>query len=1099
MLFNLSGSRQLSSCDLLPWIDSLKKSPGMSRIVYTHGTVLIGYSSICSTFSLNASLVDREPILRVSDKSPTPGEARQASRPYLSVAQVVTPQILLPLRNGELALPHRNICHCPHAQKRMERLKISWGVQYELARGVLSDEWTWDDVTAQVLERLRGSNAEAAPKVRTVMAEALNKNDRANSQTTNSDVWEEYDREQDALMEGQSRGLGLRGEWKGVPDWYGGRIEQMMTLTKSDGKYTYRLVRPGIKDSTRFARFLGSRRILKVKLAKDLRYERDNSTREHLSGPFILCGRIFVPFSSKDGNAYLMETNEDLDRQHDSGQGDDTRISLWDFLEWHNPLRYNQNQPLSKWSTRFDLGLSTTIPILQFEPRNIAFEPDIEAPHNEGEAPGSEKILTDGCGFINGAALTLIARRLRLSSRPTAVQGRVAGAKGLWILHPEDRSPTEPPRIWIRKSQQKVVLPGMDEGSAHVIFDLVAQSTRITVPSRLNAQFIMNLAENGVDHKVFEDLMHEGMSEAFTSLTQWDGHGAMPLLWSAVNKVGNVTRTHLQELVQGLARAIGLHSRGEKREDEDDVPRDDDSSSDERNKPLSQMVLELIQAGFNPKTSPYLRDKIQYMVREAMYSYSKKYRIEVRQSAMAFIVPDPFGVLEEGEIHFRSLQELAGPLKETSTYSIRGPVLVSRTPTMVASDIQKVTAVEHEKLADYTNVIVFSTKGSRSLASLLAGGGSSSFFPPHLETEIDHTRMTIHPDYDGDTVMVNWSPSVLEAFKQPNLVDKPDGFEKTYFEDNVELVNTFSQRVREERPADIQKSFLSAVLRGLENDYVGRYSSFHSNAVYTKGYSDPATIRLAYMFTTCLDSKKTGHRIRRAVLENDSKLYGLGGPACLRDVEELDEWNQNCHIKRPDALGRFVLDVLREIGEVLADKFLADYEKLGSRPGMTRSTQDLHLLVPYQKIEAKLSQMASLPRVNVNDFIQEARKELGMIEEHVRNMKSEWPKACRGGTAKKKTASKQKREVTALRRRFASGPDTPHLSLLGDIPEIRASYAYKLCISNNPTFAFSMAHDELCGIKARETGGITLNGEFAALMEIPKPAVRALSAIQSLT
>jgi hypothetical protein len=40
----------------------------------------------------------------------------------------------------------------------------------------------------------------------------------------------------------------------------------------------------------------------------------------------------------------------------------------------------------------------------------------------------------------------------------------------------------------------------------------------------------------------------------------------------------------------------------------------------------------------------------------------------------------------------------------------------------------QVEAVEHEQLADYVNVIVFSTKGSRSLASLLAGGGSSPPF-----------------------------------------------------------------------------------------------------------------------------------------------------------------------------------------------------------------------------------------------------------------------------------------------------------------------------------------------------------------------------------
>jgi RNA-dependent RNA polymerase len=156
---------------------------------------------------------------------------------------------------------------------------------------------------------------------------------------------EEYDREQDAILEGQSRGLGLRGEWKDTRDWYGGRIEQILRLSRSSkGKFTYRLDRPDIKKSTRFARFLGSRRILKVKLSKGLRFEKGNSVREHLSGPFVLCGRVFVPFASKEGSAYMVEVNEDEDRKPDSVQGDDKRTSLWDFIEWHNPLGLNQKQ-----------------------------------------------------------------------------------------------------------------------------------------------------------------------------------------------------------------------------------------------------------------------------------------------------------------------------------------------------------------------------------------------------------------------------------------------------------------------------------------------------------------------------------------------------------------------------------------------------------------------------------------------------------------------------------------------------------------------------------------------------------------------------------
>jgi len=269
------------------------------------------------------------------------------------------------------------------------------------------------------------------------------------------------------------------------------------------------------------------------------------------------------------------------------------------------------------------------------------------APHIEGEKVPTEKILTDGCGFINGAALTLIARRLNLPSRPIAVQGRVAGSKGLWILHPDDRSHQEPPRIWIRDSQQKVKLPSLEKGSAHVIFDVITQSNHIKVPARLNYQVVMNLAENGVGSHVFENLVHEGLSEMFTSYTRWDGPGAMPLLWHAVNNLGSVTRTRLQITAHGLERAIGLSTRFEmdRRNEEDDLElEDEDPSLNNDEKSLYQTVLELIQVGFRPQGSPILFEKMRYVVQQAMGRYLDKYHLEVRQSAEAFIVPGALDV-----------------------------------------------------------------------------------------------------------------------------------------------------------------------------------------------------------------------------------------------------------------------------------------------------------------------------------------------------------------------------------------------------------------------------------------------------------------------
>jgi hypothetical protein len=75
----------------------------------------------------------------------------------------------------------------------MERFKIPWGVQYELARGVLAERWTWNDVTVHVLEQLCGSNAKAA-RINVVMSGAARGTSTVTAphtdfSTTNLNLW----------------------------------------------------------------------------------------------------------------------------------------------------------------------------------------------------------------------------------------------------------------------------------------------------------------------------------------------------------------------------------------------------------------------------------------------------------------------------------------------------------------------------------------------------------------------------------------------------------------------------------------------------------------------------------------------------------------------------------------------------------------------------------------------------------------------------------------------------------------------------------------------------------------------------------------------
>ena len=155
---------------------------------------------------------------------------------------------------------------------------------------------------------------------------------------------EELDREQEAIVENENRGLGLQGEWQGKANWFGGKIQQIakMEFVPATGSFVIRLEHMQMTRSHRFARFLGSRRILQMKHSGDRR--NIALERKFLMQKFVLCGRVFVPFSTKDSKVYLVETTEDYERKATDAQGDGHRLALEEFVQWHNPLAMNQKQ-----------------------------------------------------------------------------------------------------------------------------------------------------------------------------------------------------------------------------------------------------------------------------------------------------------------------------------------------------------------------------------------------------------------------------------------------------------------------------------------------------------------------------------------------------------------------------------------------------------------------------------------------------------------------------------------------------------------------------------------------------------------------------------
>ncbi|KAG1851192.1 RNA dependent RNA polymerase-domain-containing protein [Suillus tomentosus] len=380
----------------------------------------------------------------------------------------------------------------------------------------------------------------------------------------------------------------------------------------------------------------------------------------------------------------------------------------------------------------------------------------------------------------------------------------------------------------------------------------------------------------------------------------------------------------------------------------------------------------------------------------------------------AHLAADPYGVLEEGQIHFCSSELITDPESGARMNTVTEPVLVItsvwRNPTRLPSDVQKVNAVSHPKLDKYFDVIVFPVKGERSLASYLGGG-----------------------DYDGDTVTLVWSKQLVENFNTAPLCMAPAGLSNN-FEREVEHVEKFNERISNLSPKEAQTAFQKALLLGLADTKIGLYSKFHDLAVYERGYASVAAIRLAYMFTTCLDASKTGLQVKRRVFEEDRK-------------------NNGKQHRGPRGFEMQGLDALVDEGRRLRDDFLKQYSVLRSS---SPSAADHDLTLPYLCASRRAAEALQAGSHVLQD-------NLSVVQAHVEEAHGKWQAAV----------SLQKK---ASEGRGSSDPKTQAIQ--------------------NGSFGVSVAFAELCAIKTRAQGAVLFADRFAEVMCISNNTLRALSQAQ---
>ncbi|KAJ7146501.1 RNA dependent RNA polymerase-domain-containing protein [Mycena epipterygia] len=943
-----------------------------------------------------------------SRSSSIPGGSNRFSLPYVFAGT-----------HGRHLQPYV-ICHSAEVQPEFDKLKIARGVQWELVRGIKSGSWTWEDVKAK-LGKLKGANADVGPEVRSIML------DEPSRKPTPHEL-QELDREAKATVENKSRGFGLLGEFENVPDWYGGNIQLTIRLlhTGEDTEPEIRLEPLQMTRSHHLARELGSISVIALRDNKD-----GTLVKKWAARKFVFCGRVYIALPPKGSNVYLIETDEDHGRIPQEWCGDQNRISYDEYIRRNNPLDLNRNQPFAKYLTRLSLYLSTSVPALEFDGNNIIF---IDDEYADGwckeKKPPTEMIMTDGCGFLNRAAALKISARLKYERVPVAYQGRIAGSKGLWIIHPDNDSPE--PRIWIRDSQKKIQLRRLLR--AHRIFDLLA----VSGPSsslNLSSQSIVILANNGVPVEVFCSLQEEGLKALIKPLMDWNRLHATAYLWDAINNIGNVTRCRLQRLAAGASRALGFEKRAF---DDADNGQESDIDPDLRvlpntgknvfsGEPLSvhESAMDLLQAGFHPRESPRLSFKIHYIIKSTMELFLTKYRIPLVNSLEAYMIPaDPSGQLKEGEVFFKSSIDSDGPLREQ--------VVRPRYPMRESSDMQKVTAVDLPALAQYVDVLIISVHGSRSLASLLAG---------------------------GDDAIIIRDPAIVTPFQNKAVVPPPAEFLTKNFHRQVQSVTDFGEALEQMTIANAQCAFQKEVLIGLaDNHNVGLYSVYHDCAVYKFGLDHEDTRRLAHMTATVLDASKTGLRLLEKIGEADKLAYGAGRARCFDPVKGHRK-------KRPSKLGPFVLDRLLAVGEVVKDELMIEFDGVASHIGDTTKladpdTEELYkhwVAIAHGDTFLALTIAAELEvlKTHVDDLHKEYKRQVGKSKSN-----NEW-----GEPRNRKKWSKQTdNPMLPIMRDFRKPlADIPVLGSVANVDEIMASYAATRAYN----FGFSMAFGELCELKRR--------------------------------
>jgi RNA-dependent RNA polymerase len=246
---------------------------------------------------------------------------------------------------------------------------------------------------------------------------------------------------------------------------------------------------------------------------------------------------------------------------------------------------------------------------------------------------------------MNLAALDSIAKVMNMD-RPSALQGRIAGSKGVWcraLITPDLDSTSfahsNEPCIEITDSQRKIHVDYQSTewpARLHRIFCLVKEG-RASDSVSLNKQIILCLAHGGCSADIFQHLLQSALDKALYPFMHPEHPDSLFLIWSAIERAGGASSARARQYLAGQARAHGFGQKFGKDEDEElDLTavfkRDPCSGYPES---FATSALELLGSGFLPSSCPKLFSDLHETVRVIISRITAEYHIPLPDGAAA--------------------------------------------------------------------------------------------------------------------------------------------------------------------------------------------------------------------------------------------------------------------------------------------------------------------------------------------------------------------------------------------------------------------------------------------------------------------------------